>query len=327
MCLAHFFFSLALHTPTHLRRSPSYQVPPEQDKMEDPATEKGCLRHYFADPVPCGDGLLLTAVLLMLVVFWTKVKPDNSKKLTKTSPRGTIAPYETLARKAEINPCKCSMRCREMDMQQHPKLCRPESGIQLKPGLFCFSCKEEGHPEKACPNAKRWRTLGRHKQREEGEVAKAAKELTKEIVNQLKAQPQQRPPHQPLLPTPRQILRCRGCNGLGHEVWECPRQYPPLVPAQAYQHRGYPNPTRPGPANSGCHHCGDLSHGVRDCPLRRRVNGHTSTPPPFIHGMICDNCFVEGHKERQCRNPRAPRPLHENFFQGCGVTDVNLRDM
>ena len=41
-----------------------------------------------------------------------------------------------------------------------------------------------------------------------------------------------------------------------------------------------------------------------------------SSPSRFIQGLICDNCFVEGHKERHCINPRAPRPPLKTFYPG-----------
>ena len=183
-----------------------------------------------------------------------------------------------------------------LDIQRHVQFGRPTSlnqAIALATEFETFESRREGRK----PEVKPVRAMDKkdnkrdNKRDRESEVAKAAKELTKEIVHQLKAQPQQRSPHQtppqqphqPLLQTPRQIPRCQGCNGLGHEVWACPHQYPPPAPAQAYQHPapaqayqhgGYTNSTRPGPANRGCHHCGDLSHWIRDCPQRRRGANH-----------------------------------------------------
>ena len=46
------------------------------------------------------------------------------------------------------------------------------------------------------------------------------------------------------------------------------------------------------------------------------VENEISTPSTFISGLICDNCFAEGHTERQCRNPRAPRPPLRDFLPG-----------
>ena len=68
---------------------------------------------------------------------------------------------------------------------------------------------------------------GLKKQDSEGGVAKAVKELSNKGYHQLKAQPLQRSPHQPLLPTPRHISRCQGCNQIGHESRICPRIYRP----------------------------------------------------------------------------------------------------
>ena len=68
---------------------------------------------------------------------------------------------------------------------------------------------------------------GLKKQDSEGRVAKAVKELSNKGYHQLKAQPLQRSPHQPLLPTPRHISRCQGCNQIGHESRICPRIYRP----------------------------------------------------------------------------------------------------
>ena len=43
---------------------------------------------------------------------------------------------------------------------------------------------------------------------------------------------------------------------------------------------------------------------------------HLPAPSQFIPGLICDNCFMEGHLERQCQNRRASRPPPTNFLQG-----------
>ena len=46
------------------------------------------------------------------------------------------------------------------------------------------------------------------------------------------------------------------------------------------------------------------------------IQNEISAPSTFIQGLICDNCFAEGHKERQCQNPRASRAPLREFLPG-----------
>ena len=130
---------------------------------------------------------------------------------------------------------------------------------------------------------------------------------------------------------------CHNCGSPSHWIRDCPQprapRGPPLNQPQRQNQSSYRNqqrgayyPPQPNPGNSqaGYHNQPpNLSYPQQNFGHQQPMYTQPPPPPnnipaaqPFIHGMICDNCFGEGHKERQCQNPRAPRPPQRQFLSG-----------